>query len=598
MKTFPKLIVCAFFCHLSTIALTPLAYAESTDYSATCEENGDTHIWVSPLNPKPYAAMKVMAVATDGSISDMSIIDSDGKRMPLPSSARGGPPWSLSTVLDNLASGDYRIEARRGGTVLACHPLAVGSRNEQEGPTMGWNLATEAFYAAWIEELFGAPVEENLNFPSLEPVLRNSERNFLYNHLGQNEDRNLPSEPDCADLPYTLRTYFAWKVGLPIGFRTCSRGSANSPPRCGPANVKTEFTHGASSQGSYRNVYGQLTNAVHSGSARTGLDDDATDLYPVPLDRQSLWPGTVFADPYGHVLVLAQWVPQTATRPGILLAVDAQPDNSVTRKRFWEGTFLFADVASAGPGFKAFRPLARSGSGGLRTFSNGELVDNPSYAPFSLEQDRLTPEEFYARMDKLINPKGLKPRQAYDSTLDALVEQVETRVTSVENGESYFRKGAGGVIPMPSGAGIFETIGPWEDFSTPSRDMRLIIAINVLNGLPNKIVRHPELFVLNGDTPQSLKAEIEQYHEQRIQERKIRYIRSDGSSWELSLADILARKHAFEIAYNPNDCAEMRWGAKPGTEEYSTCRRHAPEAQHAKMEQYRPWFRDARRPTR
>ena len=128
--------------------------------------------------------------------------------------------------------------------------------------------------------------------------------------------------------------------------------------------------------------------------------------------------------------------------------------------------------------------------------------------------------------------------------------------------------------------------------------MRLIIAINVLNGLPNKIVRHPELFVMNGASPQELKAETEQYHARRIQERKIHYTRSDGSPWELSLADVLDRKQAFEMAYNPNDCAEVRWGAKPGSEEYSTCHRHAPAGQREKMEQYRAWFRDARRPTR
>lgn len=588
------LMRCPIFPALLAIMLAPDALAE--DY--TCEENGETHVWVSPLNPKPYAALKIMAVATDGAISDIVLVDERARRIPLPSTPKGGPPWHVSSAIDGLAEGDYRIEARRDGSLTACHPLTIGNRNGGERAALGWNLATEAYYAAWVEELFGAPVEENLSFPSLEPVLRNPERNFLYNHLGQNEDRNLPSTPDCADLPYTLRAYFAWKVGLPVGFRTCSRGSATAPPRCGPASVKTEFALGTQSQGSFRNVYGQLSNAVHSGSARTGLDDDATDLYPVPLSRETLWPGTVFADPYGHVLVLALWVPQTARHSGMLLAVDAQPDNSVTRKRFWEGTFLFADVAGAGPGFKAFRPWVRSASGGLRTFSNGELVDNPSFAPFSLEQGQLSPEDFYARMDKLTNPKGLEPKQAYDATLDALVEQVETRVNSVENGEAYFRKSPGGVIPMPSGGSIFETIGPWEDFSTPSRDMRLIIAINVLNGLPDKIVRHPELFVLNGASPQELKSEIEQYHRRRIQERKIRYTRSDGSPWELSLAEVLERKHAYETGYNPNDCSESRWGAKPGTEEYSTCRRHAPEAQHAKMEQYRPWFRDARRPTR
>ena len=594
MKKNYRLIHCSIIPALLAVLVGSEVLAE-TD---TCEETGETHIWISPLNAKPYTSLKIMAVATDGAISDVMLVDGQGNPTPLQSNPRGGPPWSLSSSLDGLAEGDYRVEARRRGNLLACHPLTVGNRGGQERPSMAWNLASEAFYSAWIEGLFGAPLGENLSFPSLEPVLRDPERNFLFNHLGLNEDRNLPATPDCADLPYILHAYFAWKIGLPIGFRTCSRGSANSPPRCGPASVKTEFTHGIPSQGSFRNVSRQLANAVHSGSARTGLDDDATDLYPVPLSRETLWPGTVYADPYGHVLVLAQWVPQTSGRPGMLLAVDAQPDNSVTRKRFWEGTFLFTNVASAGPGFKAFRPLVRSASGALRTLSNGELVDNPGFAPFSLEQGELSPEDFYARMDKQINPAGLEPRQAYETTLDALAEQVETRVTSVKNGEAYFRKNPGSVIAMPSAAAIFETIGPWEDFSTPSRDMRMIIAINVLNGLPNKIVRHPELFVMNGASPQELKAGIEQYHAQRIQERKIRYTRSDGSPWELYLADVLDRKHAFEMAYNPNDCAEVRWGAKPGTEEYSTCLRHAPEGQHGKMEQYRAWFRDGRRPTR
>ncbi|MDD5410285.1 MAG: hypothetical protein PHF31_02560, partial [Methylobacter sp.] len=538
----------------------------------------------------------IMAVSTDGPLSELDLIDSQGRRIPLQFRRRGGPPWSLIATLEWFNADDYRVVAGRDGKSTACHPLTIGRSGIQEG-SKEWGLATEAFYSAWIEELFGAPPEENLSFHSLEPVLRNPERNFLHNHLGLNEDKSLPLTPDCADLPYTLRAYFAWKVGLPIAFRTCGRGSAKALPHCGAATIKTEFTYGISSQASFRNVSRQLVNTVHSGSARTGLEDESTDLYPIPLSRERLWPGTVYADPYGHVLVLVEWVPQTAGRPGILLAVDAQPDNTVTRKRFWEGTFLFANVASSGPGFKAFRPLARTPSGGWRALSNYELVDNPGFAPFSLEQDQLSPDDFYARLAKLINPVGLDPMQAYEVTLDALLEQIETRVTSVDNGEAYFRKNPGSVIPMPGGAAIFQTIGPWEDYSTPSRDMRLIIAINVLNDLPDKIVRHPELFVMNGRSPEEAKAEIEQYHARRIQERGIFYTRTDGSPWELSLAGVLARKPAYEMAYNPNDCAELRWGAKPGTEEYSTCHRHAPAEQRAKMERYRIWFREARRPT-
>lgn len=569
------------------------------DYS--CQQTSETHIWISPLNPKVDGEIKIMAVSTDGPVSELSLIDNQGQRKPLPSRHRGGPPWSLVAELARVDEGHYRVEAEQDGKLIACHLLTIGGsgvqkREERKERAKAWNLATEAFYSAWIEALFGAPPEENLSFPSLEPVLRNSERNFLHNYLGLNEDHNLPLTPDCADLPYTLRAYFAWKVGLPISFRACGRGSAKAPPHCGAATIMTEFTHGISPQASFKKVSRQLVNTVHSGSLRTGLEDESTDLYPISVNRETLWPGAVYADPYGHVLVLVEWVPQTEGRPGILLAVDAQPDNSVARKRVWEGTALFTNSKSAGPGFKAFRPLIPTHSGEWRILANDELIDHTDFASFSLEQDYLSADDFYAKLTKLINPAGLDPKQAYEAALDALVEQIETRVTSVDNGEAYFRKHPGSVIPMPSSTAIFQTIGPWEDYSTPSRDMRLIIAINVLDSLPDKIVHHPELFVLNGQSPKEAKAKIEQHHARRIHEHSIRYTRTDGSSWELSLAEVLARKPAYEMAYNPNDCPEIRWGAQPNTEEYSTCRRYAPAAQRAKMEQYRNWFREARRP--
>lgn len=581
---------------LISLVLTLLANS-TVRAEALCEENGDVRIWVSPLNPRSDAPFKIMAVGTDGGISELSIRDDQGREMDLSLRFRGGPPWSAQSDTEGLAEGDYQIIAKRQSNLVACRTLSIGGRNPVN-TGQGWGLASEAFYSAWIEELFGAPHSENLSFASLEPVLRNSERNFLHNFLGMNEDKALPLTPDCADLPYTLRAYFAWKVGLPIAYRACSRGSANAPPRCGGATLKTEFTHGPGSQGSFRNISGLLVNAVHSGSARTGLEDEATDLYPVPLRRDTLWPGTVYADPYGHVLMLVEWVPGTNGKPGMLLAVDAQPDNSITRKRVWEGTFLYANVRSAGPGFKAFRPIVKTGEGGFRTLSNDELAEHPGFAPYSLEQADLTPDTFYAKLAKLINPQGLDPRQAYDATLDALVEQVETRVTSIDNGENYFHKNPDAVIAMPSGAAIFETIGPWEDYATPSRDMRLIIAMNVLQGLPDKIVRHPDLFLLGGVSPMEAKNEITDYAARRVKERSIRYNRTDGSTWELSIADILARKSLYEMTYNPNDCAEARWGATPGSAEYSPCRRHAPAEQLAKMEQYRAWFRDAKRPTR
>jgi hypothetical protein len=80
--------------------------------------------------------------------------------------------------------------------------------------------------------------------------------------------------------------------------------------------------------------------------------------------------------------------------------------------------------------------------------------------------------------------------------------------------------------------------------------------------------------------------------------RKFSYTRTDGSQWSLTLKDVLDRAPDLEMAYNINDCAELRWGAPGASEEAATCKRHASDAQRQKMTEYRAWFSERRRPPR
>ena len=563
--------------------------------------------------------LRLMVVSEDVRQGDVRVtLPNEGGSPKVSTSVRGGPPWSFATELRPSRPGNLRIELVHKGDTLACRRISVQAkrrktpRDRPEGPgawqaTRAWDRNTENLFSAWIERLFDAPADVSLSYPSLAPVLHDPARNFLWGYLGLREDdpknRRIPrAEPDCADLPYYLRAYFSWKLGLPFALRDCDRGKTNRPPKCGsPLDNETpnEKLRGKDPLDRFRSFLWLLANRVQSGSVRTGLDDDESDFYPVKLTREALRPGTIYADPYGHVLMLSGWVEQTEKHGGLLFAVDGQPDNSVGRKRFWEGNFLFdSDVKSAGPGFKAFRPVVRRADKSLEQLPNRALEADARFAPFSATQASMDRETFYARMAKVVNPKGLDPRGVYAETMGALVEQLTTRIGSVDNGERYMRENHYAEMSMPVGPKIFETTGPWEDYATPSRDMRLLIALRILLSLPARITQHPELFLLGDRKPTEARKEIEALHARQIQQRAIEYHRSDGSPFKLTVGDILDRREALEMAYNPNDCVEIRWGASKGTPDFSTCSRHAPEEQRARMQAYRSWFHEARRPPR
>ncbi len=518
-----------------------------------------------------------------------------------------GPPFWWEARFRAAGPGRYRAALRSGEAVLYRQEFPVTTAPCETPPTSliwevqeGWSRRTENLYAAWIERLFQG-AQEGAVWPSLHDILRAAEHNVLFNHLGQDEERRLVLMPDCADFPYFLRAYFAWKLGLPYGHHRCDRGTAERAPRC------FEWSTNMVSRGPdrddvlvFQSFARDIMNAVHSGSARTAWDDDASDLYPVALTRASLRPGVVFADPHGHTLVLVGWIPQTTHSAGKLLAVDAQPDGTIAVKRFWEGNFLFHTENVVGmAGFKAFRPIRLDEAGQPRLLSHAQIARHPDYGSASREQREMQERHFYDRMDRLINPDPMEPVQAFRELHDAVYDRLKARALAVTNGEKYMQQNGYRVISMPSGARIFQTSGPWEDYSTPARDMRLLISLDVLLDFPSKVVRAPDAFrIPTGKTPPRIKSELEALHREWAPCYTITYRRSDGGEQILSLADVLHRIPALEMGYNPNDCIEVRWGAPEGSPERAACSRRAPADQRERMLFYRAWFRDRIIPVR
>ncbi|MCX6255056.1 MAG: hypothetical protein NTV31_11345, partial [Bacteroidia bacterium] len=417
------------------------------------------------------------------------------------------------------------------------------------------------------------------------------------NYLSLGEDdpngkNRLIMQPDCADNPFFVRAYFAWKLGLPFGYHVCDRGSIRHNPKAGQWITNETSSSKTNPLQSFNAFLRKVMDGVHSGTARTALDNENSDYYPVLLERGALRPGIVFADPYGHTLILAGWVAQTDDHPGLLLAADAQPDGTVGIKRFWEGNFLFNTSEVVGePGFKAFRPISVH-NGEPYLMQNEALTASAGFVPFSLQQRKMKSDVFYHTMERLINPKQLDPEAELLNLIHALHEQLLVRITSVANGEAYLNSHPGTVIPMPSGAaGIFLAGGQWENFSTPNRDLRLLIAMDAVLDFPDLIVRSPEDFNISRlVSPEQVKKKLQSILNQKVSELSISYTRTNGSLQKLTVGEILKRRDTFEMAYNPNDGIEIRWGAPENSDERATCHRHTPSNQLETMRSVRMWF--------
>ena len=383
---------------------------------------------------------------------------------------------------------------------------------------------------------------------------------------------------DCADLPYFLRFYYAWKRGLPFSYisEVSPRGRARDTRYSARGNV-VERRRDVPSGADALAVLAQLQDDISSATYR--LDPELEppleqDFYSPALEVGSIRPGTVIYDPNGHLAVVFR-----IEHDGRIRYIDAHPDNSLTRG-FYDLRFVRASPGM-GAGFKNWRPLQLVGAhavGGILFGGITKLTPNRALPGFSLAQYYGTAgKNDGGWQDGAFRLRG-QTLDYYDYVRAMLgggnlsfdpVSEIGNMVASNCADLGYRAEAVNAALeaglqnqsqPERLPENIYGTDGDWETWSTPSRDARLKTAFKNVRDTAARFVtmaraRDPRLAWRGTNLPADLLAA----YDAAAARCGLSYVGSDGARVTFGYEE--ARQRLFRLSFDPYACIEHRWGA-------------------------------------
>ena len=411
------------------------------------------------------------------------------------------------------------------------------------------------------------------------------------------DSRNARFVSDCGRFPFLLRTYFAWKNGLPMGVVSSVKAvdGLGKDLRYSPKGNYATSRKDLIQKSANRPLNGMgAINAIMRGAGtpvyRVNPERDQPnglffDFVPAGINREDVHPGTVIYDANGHAAIVYR-----IETDGRVRFIDAHPDNSVTRSVY--GEKFARSSPNSGGGFKNFRPLKLTGASRQASgnYIGGRMTVVPmtQLASYSMEQyygNNPSPDRnwrkarfvkngqtlgFYdwVRSSLAVGDLKYHPVEEMLNGMETLCSDIKDRAAAVDDAVLHRINEKSQPYELPDN--IYGTTGEWEAYASPSRDARLKTSFRELR---TEVQRYIELYrqgssriVYEGS---DLVTDLRNAYEKAANACVIQYTRTDGSAVRLTYNHVAAR--LWDLSFDPYQCPELRWGATDPIEA-ATCR--------------------------
>lgn len=402
-----------------------------------------------------------------------------------------------------------------------------------------WTDQDEKAYSDFVERICDS------KYGNLNKFIRDSKVNPFYGE----EDKNIYLNPDCADLPYLVRAYVAYKLRLPFSYVSEISGKGGDE-RYSKGNKPVSFKD-QDYFSTPQQLFSQIT-LVNSGYFRMDVNSESSDHYPIKISHRNLTPGTIYYDPDGHVALVAKVLDN-----GRIRLIDAHPDKSISKP--WFGSKFSRGNKSNGGGFKKWRQIRYTSDGKIVRTKNHNLRDYSSTdqyeKSYSINGKNNVDYYDYVRFS-LTKSNGISdPMADFIFMMQDIYEDIKYRAVAVE---IAINKGCH-LKPHPEKLpyNIYGTDGIWEELSTPSRDARLKVAFREFYDTVRRMI-------LNIEQVDARLAKAWAYnfllkYDELSQKFCIAYTNSAGNRIILNFAEI--NRRLFDLSFDPYHSIEYRWGA-------------------------------------